>query len=180
MANILKIYEAITIFFNSSTKQEDLLEYIVRSCCIGADKCKVLVGMCKNRWSECDISYEYSYFEIPFMVEALEITNRTYPKNNDFNSVYKDCWDSKTKKDTKSYLNAITKFEFLIDLASLYRLLHPFFSITQNLQGRSINIIKTYNEVEGYIQDMQHMRQTIDEEFHKIYKRQKDWQKSFM
>ena len=114
------------------------------------------------------------------MVEALEITNRTYPKNNDFNSVYKDCWDSKTKKDTKSYLNAITKFEFLIDLASLYRLLHPFFSITQNLQGRSINIIKTYNEVEGYIQDMQHMRQTIDEEFHKIYKRQKDWQKSFM
>ena len=58
----------------------------------------------------------------------------------------------------------------MIGLVSLYRLLHPLVGITQNLQGRSIDIIKTYNEVEGCIQDMQHMRQTIDEEFHNIYK----------
>ena len=104
------------------------------------------------------------------MVETFEIMNRNYPKNNDFGSVYKDGWDSKTKEDATSYLNAITKFEFLIGLVSLYRLLHMLVGITQNLQGRSIDIIKAYNEVEGCIQDMQHMRQTIDEEFHKIYK----------
>ena len=40
----------------------------------------------------------------------------------------------------------------------------------QNLQGRSINIIKAFNEIDGCIQDMQHMRETIDKEFHKIYK----------
>ena len=104
------------------------------------------------------------------MVEAFEIMNRTYPKNNDFDSVYKDGWDSKTKKDATSYLNAITKFKFLIGLVLLYRLLQPFVGITQNLQGRSIEIIKAFNEVEGCIQDMQHMRKTISEEFHKIYK----------
>ena len=126
--------------------------------------------MCKTRWSEHDISYEHFYVAIPFMVEAFEIMKRTYPKNNDFDSVYKDDWDSKTTEDSTSYLNAITKFEFLISLVSLYRLFHPLVGITQNLQGRCISIIKAYNEVEGCIQDMQYMRQTTDEEFHKIYK----------
>ena len=104
------------------------------------------------------------------MVEAFEIMNGTYPKNNDFDSVYKDGRYSKTKEDAASYLNAISKFEFLISLVSLYRLLHPLVGITQNLQGRFIDIIRAYNDVEGCIQDMQHIRQTIDEEFHKIYK----------
>ena len=81
------------------------------------------------------------------MVETFEIMNGTYPKNNDFDSFYKDGWDSETKEDATSYLNAITKFEFLIGLVSLYRLLHPLVGITQNLQGRSIDIIKAYNEV---------------------------------
>ena len=58
----------------------------------------------------------------------------------------------------------------MIGLVSLYRLLHLFVGITQNLQGRSTDIIKAYNEVEGCIQDMQSIRQTTDEEFHKIYK----------
>ena len=61
--------------------------------------------MCKTRWSEVYISYGHFYLAIPFMVEAFEIINGTYPKNNDFNSVYKDGWDSKTKKDETSYLN---------------------------------------------------------------------------
>ena len=168
--NIFKTYKAITIFFNSSPKREGLLEYIVKSCCIEAEKRKVLVGMCKTRWSERDISCEHFYLGILFIVEAFKIMNRTYLKNNDFDSVYTDGWDSKTKEDETSYLNAITKFEFLIGLVSRYRLLHPLFSITQNLKGRSIDIIKAYNKVESCIQDMQHKKQTTDEEFHKIYK----------
>ena len=59
---------------------------------------------------------------------------------------------------------AITKFEFLIGLFSRYRLFHPLVGITQNLQGRSIDLTSAYNE--GCIQNMQRMRQTIDEEFH--------------
>ena len=41
--NVLKTYKAITIFFNSSPKREGLLEHIVKSRCIGAEKRKVLV-----------------------------------------------------------------------------------------------------------------------------------------
>ena len=65
------------------------------------------------------LSYEYFYFATPFMVEAFEIMNGTYLKNKDFDSVYKDGWDFETKEDATSYLNAITKFEFLIGLVSL-------------------------------------------------------------
>ena len=53
-------------------------------------KRKVLVGMCKTRWSEHDMSYEHFYLAILSTVEAFEIMNGTYPKNNDFNSIYKD------------------------------------------------------------------------------------------
>ena len=88
--NVLKTYKAITIFFNSSPKRESLLEHIEKSCYNGAEKRKVLVDMCKSRWSERDISYEHFCLTIPFMVEAFEIMNRIHLKNNDFNSVYKD------------------------------------------------------------------------------------------
>ena len=88
------------------------------------------------------------------MVEAFEIMDGTYPKNKDLESVHKNGWDSKTKEDAASYLNAITEFEFFISLVSLYRLLHPLVGITQNLQGSSFDIIKAYKEVEGCIQDM--------------------------
>ena len=104
--------------------------------------------MCKTRWSERYMPYEHFYLTIPFMFEVFEIMNRTYLKNNDFHSVYKDGWDSKTKDDATSYLNAITKLELLIGL------LHSLVGITQNPQGRSIKIIKAYDEVEGFIQDM--------------------------
>ena len=81
------------------------------------------------------------------MVEAFETMNGTYPKNNDFDSVCKDGLDSKTKKDATSYLNIITKFEFLIALILLCQLLQPFVGIAQNLQGRYIDIIKVFNDV---------------------------------
>ena len=59
--NILKTYKSVTIFFGSSPKREGLLGYIVKSCCIGTEKRKVLVGMCKILWSERYISYEHFY-----------------------------------------------------------------------------------------------------------------------
>ena len=97
--NILKTYKAITIFFNSSLKRESLLNHIANSRCIEAEKRKVLVGMCKTWWSERDVSYEHFYLAVPFMFEVFELINETYPKSNDFDSVYKDGCDFKTKED---------------------------------------------------------------------------------
>ena len=136
--NITKTYKA---------KREGLLEHIFCLCCISAKKRKVLIGLCKSRWSERDIAYKHFYLAIPFIVEAFEVINGTHPERNDFNNIYTDGWDPKTKQDTTSYLHAVAKFEFIIGLVSLYRLLHLLVGITQTLQGSSIDVVKAYNHV---------------------------------
>ena len=95
--NILKTYKAVTIFFNTSPKREGLLEHIVHLRCISAEKRKVLIGLCKTRCSERDIVYERFYLAIPFIVEAFEVINGTHPERNDFDNIYTDGWDPKTK-----------------------------------------------------------------------------------
>ena len=141
--NILESYKAVIIFFNTSPKWEGLLGYIFQHCCVVAEKRKALVGLCKTRWSERDISYKRFYLTIPFIMETLQVTNGTHSKKDQFERVYRDGWDLTANQEASNYLHAVTKFEFIIGLVSLYRLLHPLVGITQNLQGRSIDVMKT-------------------------------------
>ena len=87
--NITETYKAVTIFFNTSPKREGLLEHIFCLRCISAQKRKVLIGLCKTRWSERDIAYEHFYLAIPSIVEAFEVINGTHPEKNDFNNIYR-------------------------------------------------------------------------------------------
>ena len=102
-------------------------------------------------------------------MEAFEVINGTQPERNDFNNIYTDGWDPKTKQDATSYLHAVTKFEFIIGLVSLYRLLHPLVGITQTLQGSSIDVVKAYNHVQSSTDDMKLLRENMDDEFKIIY-----------
>ena len=102
-------------------------------------------------------------------MEAFEVINGTHPERNDFNNIYTDVWDPKTKQDATSYLHAATKFEFIIGLVSLYHLLHPLVGITQILKGSSIDVVKAYNHVQSSIDDMKLLRENMDDEFKIIY-----------
>ena len=102
-------------------------------------------------------------------MEAFEVINGTHPERNDFNNIYTDGWDPKTKQDATSYLHAVTKFEFINGLVSLYRLLHPLVGITQTLQGSSIDVVKGYNHVQSSIDDMKLLRENMSDEFKIIY-----------
>ena len=55
-------------------------------------------------------------------------------------------------------------------LKTLYRLLHPVASITQKLQARIIDIVKTYQEIQSSILDMQVVQDKVEEEFLVIYR----------
>ena len=167
--NITETYKVVTIFFNTSPKREGLLEHIFCLRCISSQKRKVLIGLCKTRWSEQDIAYEHFYLAIPFIVETFEVINGTHPERSDFNNIYTDGWDPKTKQDATSYLHAVTKFEFIIGLVSLYRLLHLLVGITQTLQGSSIDVVKAYNHVQSSIDDMKLLIENMDDEFKIIY-----------
>ena len=53
----------------TSPKREALLEHIYFIRCETTEKHKILVGLCKTRWSEHDTSYECFYLAMPFIAE---------------------------------------------------------------------------------------------------------------
>ena len=149
--NVLEVYKSIAIHFSSSPKKGKLLEHIVITRCESIGRRKVLIGMCKTRWSERDVPYESFYLTLLFIVEALEIINGTHPSINTFYEIFTKGWDSNSKKEAAAYINALTSFEFIVGITSLYRLLHPGACITQKLQCRSVDIIKAYQEVQSCV-----------------------------
>ena len=101
--NILEVYKSIAIFFNTSPKRELLLENVAELYCVSAEKRKVLVGMCKTRWSERDDTYEHFYLEITFLAEALEVILGTHTDLDQFGSDFTNEWDAKIKKGPPSF-----------------------------------------------------------------------------
>ena len=51
--------------------------------------------------------------------------------------------------------------------------MHPSAGITKKLQGRSIDVVHAFNEVESFVNDLGAVRSNIDSEFETIYKQ---WQ----
>ena len=83
--------------------------------------------------------------------------------------MYSKEWSAKDKQEASWYLQSLSNFSFIIDLISLYRLMHPFTGITKKLQGRSTDVVKTFNEVESVVNDLGAVRSNIDSEFDTIY-----------
>ena len=96
--------------------------------------------------------------------------NRTHPIINTFDEIFTKGWDSNSKKEATAYINTFTSFEFIVGITSLYRLLHPLASITQKLLGRTIDIVKVYQEVQSCVLDMRVVRHKIEVEFLVIHR----------
>ena len=130
----------------------------------------ILLGMCKTRWCERDVSYERFYLVMPYIMEALEVTNGTHADINQLNETYSKGLSAKDKQEASSYLHTLSNFSFIIAFISPYRLMHPSAGITKKLQGRSIDVDHTFNEVESVVNDLGVVRSNIDTEFDTIYK----------
>ena len=116
---ILETYKSIVIFFNTSPKREGLLEYIYSVRCQSNETRKILVGLCGTRWSERNISYERFYLAIPFIAEAFEVINVTHPELQTLPKERTTGWDAHIKKEATSFLNALTRFEFIVGIIVL-------------------------------------------------------------
>ena len=65
------------IHFNTSPKRENLLIHIVERKRFSEERKKVLIGDCRTRWSEKDVSYERFYEALPLkllMVPTQRLT----------------------------------------------------------------------------------------------------------
>ena len=118
---------------------------------------------------ERDVSYERFYLAMHYIVEALEVMNGTHADINQLDETYSKGWSAKDKQETSSYLHVLSNFNFIIGLISLHRLIHPFTGITKRLQGRSIDVVEAFNEVESVVNDLGAVRSNIDTEFDTAY-----------
>ena len=168
--NVLEKYKSLKIYFNSSRKRERLLEYVVsQNNEMNDNKRSILLGMWKKvEVGERDVSYERFYLAMHYIVEALEVMNGTHADINQLDETYSKGWSAKDKQETSSYLHVLSNFNFIIGLISLYRLMHPFTGITKRLQGRSIDVVEAFNEVESVVNDLGAVRSNIDSEFDTI------------
>ena len=156
---ITNIYKSVLIYFNTSPKLENLLIHIVEQKCFSEERKKVLIGVCRTQWLERDVSYESFYLALPFIIEAFEVINGTYTEFDKFGEIYTKGWDAKSKVEATWFLNRLTKFEFLIGMIALYRLLHPVARIVQKLQRHAMDVIDAYQSVNKCVEDIQLLRE---------------------
>ena len=163
---VLEKYKSLQIYFNSSPKREKLLEYVVSlNHEMNGSKWNILLGMFKTRWCERDVLYERFYLAMLYIIEALEVMNGMRADINQLDKTYSKGWSTKDKEEASSCLHVLSNFNFIIGLISLYHLMHPFTGITKKLQGRSIDVVKAFNEVESVENDLGAVRSNIDSEF---------------
>ena len=58
---------------------------------------KVLISVFQTQWSERDVSYEYFYLALLFIVEPCEIVNGTHRELDEFGEIYTKRGMSKIK-----------------------------------------------------------------------------------
>ena len=107
---------------------------------------------------------------MPYIMEALEVMNGTHADIIHLDETCSKGWSAKDKQEASSYLHALSNFNFIIHLISLYHLMHPSTEIKKKLQGRSIDVVHAFNEVELVVNDLGAVRSNIDSEFDTIYK----------
>ena len=81
---------------------------------------------------------------IPFIAEAFEVINGTHPELQTLPKEDTTSWDAHVKREATNFLNAITKFEFIVGIIVLYCLLHPVAGLTDKLQRCNIDVIEAY------------------------------------
>ena len=170
--NTLEVMKSVNLYFFYSPKRESILQEVVDKRGNPHDKAqrKVLKGLCKTRWSERDEAYECSYHALPFIVEALEIISGTHNNIKSFSQlIQNDKFDGESKKEAFALLKAVTCFDYIIGVITLYHIMHRLKGITQKLQGRSIDIIAAYNDIEEVKGDYNDMRENIDTVFKRVY-----------
>ena len=134
------------IYFNTSPKRENVLIHMVEQKHFSEER-KVLIGVCQTRWSERDVSYERFYLALPFIVETFEVINGTPTELDKFKELYIKGWYAECKVEATQFLSSLSKFEFVIGMIVLYRLLHTVARLTQKFQGRTIDAIDAYENV---------------------------------
>ena len=109
-------------FFLVSPKREGLLCTIVKENVQSNDRRKALIDLCRTRWSARHDAYKHFFQSFPYIVEALEVISLGFhlDKYESVRETYPD-WDPKSKSDARSFLQAMTSFQFIVTFVTTYQ-----------------------------------------------------------
>ena len=102
-------------------------------------------------------------------MKALEIINGTCQDSELYPESFITGWDPAAKNDATSHLHALCSFGTIIGVVTLYRLFHPLAMITKSLQGKAVDIVKAFKDIEAVKGDYHAVRSGVVNEFCKIY-----------
>ena len=84
ITNVVEIYKSVLIYFNTSRKRENLLIHLVERKRFSEGRKKVLIGVCRTRWSGREVSYQLFYLALSFIVGIFEVINGTHTELDEF------------------------------------------------------------------------------------------------
>ena len=117
-----------------------------------------------TRWAERDKAHEH----FPF-IQVLEIINGTCEDIDQYPDTLISEWEPAAKNDATSHLHPLCNFGTMIAIVSIYRLLYPLAMITRCLQGKAVDLIKAFRDIEAIKQDYKVLRAGVNDEFQRIY-----------
>ena len=144
--------QAVCAFFFNSPKRNGALSAIVKEKHKTSDRRKVLLDLCRTRWSARHEAYNHFYKAYVALVEVLEVMSQGLHHEN-YETIRSTCsdWDSKTKTDACSLLHAITDFSFLVTFMLVHKYLSHLHGVTVLLQKTSLDVLEAYEMVYNFL-----------------------------
>ena len=143
--------DSICRFFANSPKRQLAFERIIEEVLEG-EKCKKLKSLCKTRWVERHEAFEVFvdfYEPLMYFFEVRDSSD----------------WNQQTKSDAQSFFLALSQFPFVCALILTKDVLAYTKALSIKLQGRYMDIVKAYKEIEFVMETLQDARANVDD-FH--------------
>ena len=133
-----------------SGKPKGLLQSIIRKALPEETKHrKGLLDLCKTRWAARHEAYTHFYQAYMYIYIITSLENIAHRANAESCGLEfrVASWDPKSRSDAASLLTSLTSFDFIVTFLTIYHLLSHLAGITVKLQGKTVDIIKAYNEI---------------------------------
>ncbi|XP_057299418.1 52 kDa repressor of the inhibitor of the protein kinase-like [Hydractinia symbiolongicarpus] len=140
----------LSYFFNLSETRQKVLQKFVVECKPDTSKSK-LKDICRTRWVERIDGLEDFLKLYTTIVKCLKYMSSS------------DCMCNRdTKSKASSFVNLISRFDFLISLVCTTKVLLVTLPVTRNLQSKSIDILKGINLISALKKEVIDTRNSVD------------------
>ena len=170
----IDVLNAVFLFFDMSPKRQRLLERVleVYEC---ESRVKKLKGLCKTRWVErhtCYETFDELYIFIIITLEALldpgSFNNVYYSLKNEGESEFWK-WDPDTRVRARGMLSSLKTSAHIVGFCIAKNALQIVKPLASKLQKTDQDVYQAFQMIDGAIERLEQMRESIDKEFSDWY-----------